>query len=97
MTLILTAPQPKAPPYIDVTTAIRTGYTVKTMPLYYDPLSKQGYSYWTDGKKVYWCNFPISSDVENFVFYNSDFARDSKHCYVREKSSPGLIMLPLRC
>ena len=74
-------PLPKPPKYIDVN--YMTLRDIERNPLFYDEEMQEILSYWTDGEKVYWDFSPVSSDVANFVWFNSIFAKDSKHCYLQ--------------
>ena len=54
---------------------------IDSNPLFYNEDTQEITAYWTDGKMVYWDFGRVSMDVEHFVWFNSTFAKDSKHCF----------------
>lgn len=74
-------PLPKPPKYIDVD--YMTLPDIDSNPLFYDEDAQEITAYWTDGKMVYWDFGRVSMDVEHFVWFNSTFAKDSKHCFLQ--------------
>ena len=73
-------PLPKPPKYIDVD--YMTLPDIDSNPLFYNEDTQEITAYWTDGKMVYWDFGRVSMDVEHFVWFNSTFAKDSKHCFL---------------
>lgn len=73
-------PLAKPPKYIDVD--YMTLPDIDSNPLFYNEDTQEITAYWTDGKMVYWDFGRVSMDVEHFVWFNSTFAKDSKHCFL---------------
>lgn len=73
---------PKKPPLIDVD--YNSLSEIYSNPLFYCEETQDTYCYWTDGKKVYWLFREVTNDVENFVWFNDRFAKDSKHCFLQD-------------
>lgn len=80
-------PTPTSPPVLDI--AFATIGQFDQNPAFFDAADQAPITWWSDGQQIYWRDHEISADPASFVCFNRSFAKDQRHCFMRNTRLAG--------